>query len=103
MDRGATCVWALASRESPREMKHIKHTPLQSRTTEIWLSSVEETEDLDDIRRPLTTELLDGDPFYLSVSYEWGELEPQIDIYVDGKAFRVGHNLWQLLDPHQGQ
>jgi hypothetical protein len=93
-------VWALASRESPREMKHFKHTPLQSWTTEIRLSSVEETEDLDDIRRPLTTELLDGNPFYLSVSYEWGELERQIDIYVDGKAF---HNLWQLLDPHQGQ
>ena len=73
---------------------------LQSRTTEVRLSNVEETEDLDDIRRPLTTKLLDGNPFYLSVSYEWGELEPQINMYVDGKAF---HNLWQPLDPHQGR
>lgn len=91
MDRGVACVWALASRDNPCEMKHFKRTPLQSRTTEIRLSSVEETEDLDDIRWPLTTELLDPNPFYLAVSYE---LEPQIDIYVDGKAFRVGHNLW---------
>lgn len=103
MDRGATCVWALASRDSPCEMKRFKHTPLQSRTTGIRLSIVEETEDLDDIRWQLTTELLDGNPFYLVVSYEWGELEPQVDIYVDGKAFRFGHNLWLLLYPHQGQ
>jgi hypothetical protein len=40
---------------------------------------------------------LDKKSDYIAASYEWGEIEPEVDFVVDGRPFLVWHNLWLLL------
>ena len=45
----------------------------------------------------LETYSTNDNPFYIAVSYEWGNMEAEIDIRIDGRPFRIRHNLWLFL------
>jgi hypothetical protein len=78
-------------------MPPFKHVPLASPGRDIRLLTVAIGDDLEDIRCSLSVASLDDNPTYIAISYEWGELEPLVDIRVDSKRFCARHNLFLLL------
>lgn len=40
---------------------------------------------------------LDSCPAYIALSYEWGEVDPQVEIMVNGLSMLIRHNLWLFL------
>jgi hypothetical protein len=74
-----------------------QYTPLKNPESELRILKLLPSNEPDEIYCSLQTFSLDEKPFYIAASYEWGEPEPQVDIKIDGKYFRIRHILWLFL------
>jgi hypothetical protein len=73
------------------------HQPLPSPSENIRVLKLLASEEYHIVRCHLEICSLEENPFYIALSYEWGEPEPKVDILIDGKVFAIRHNLWLLL------
>ena len=79
------------------------YSPLDTSRNEIRLLEISPSDDEDAlIACSLHTASLDDAPFFMPVSYVWGDQSNPQEILVDGKLFHVGQNLAQLLNTLRG-
>jgi hypothetical protein len=77
--------------------KIYQYEPLQNRESEVRILKILPYGESHEVHCSLEKQSLNDKPFYVAASYEWGEPEPQVDIGIDGKPFRIRHNLWLFL------
>jgi hypothetical protein len=69
-------------------MKDFKHGALQNPDTSIRLLKIESDDDADEIRCSLSVAALDGFPEYTAFSYDWGEPDVLVDMFIDMEDFK---------------
>lgn len=74
-----------------------QYEPLQNSESDIRILRLVPSNESDEICCCFEMRSLNDKPFYLAASYEWGDPEPQVDIKIDGKRFRIRLNLWLFL------
>jgi hypothetical protein len=82
---------------APRSGRCYKHDPLGSPTSAIRLLTLNIYDETHLLRCFLETCELSTRPIYVATSYEWGEVEPQVDIIINGRPLFIRHNLWLFL------
>ena len=82
-----------------RGMTHgrYSHEWLKSPTSEIRLLSLDTADETYPLSCILRSHELKSCPPYIALSYEWGEVEPQVQIMVNGLYLRIRHNLFLFL------
>ena len=85
------------AQSSQLKRKFYRYKPLQNFQTDIRILKLLPSTEPDEICCSLETYSTNDNPFYIAVSYEWGDPEPEIDIRIDGRPFRIRHNLWLFL------
>jgi hypothetical protein len=85
------------TQSSQPKRKFYRYKPLQNFQTDIRILRLLPSTEPDEVCCSLETHSINDNPFYVAVSYEWGDPEPEIDIRIDGRPFRIRHNLWLFL------
>ncbi|KAJ9609806.1 hypothetical protein H2200_006134 [Cladophialophora chaetospira] len=71
--------------------------PLPNPSTHIRILRIQAPGDNGLLRCSLEVCALEARPFYVALSYEWGDPSLEVDIELDGKIHRIRHNLFLLL------
>jgi hypothetical protein len=83
--------------EGDTRHKRFEYTPLQSPASEIRLVTLNESPETYLLSLTLKTCQLNNATPYIGVSYEWGEVEPQVETLLNEHSFFIRHNLWLFL------
>jgi hypothetical protein len=80
-----------------RQSRRYVHERLTSPATSIRLLTLDVDDDKHFLAGTLRIFELGKKSDYIAASYEWGEIDPEVDFVIDGKPFPVRYNLWLLL------
>src|SRR2546429_4858666 len=86
------------TQSSQLKRKFYRYKRLQNFQTDIRILRLLPSTEPDEVCCSLETYSINDNPFYVAVSYEWGDPEPEVDIRIDGRPFRIRHNLWLFLN-----
>lgn len=80
-----------------RRSNRYKHEPLQSPSSAIRLLTLEPDNETHFLCCSVESFELGSCPPYTALSYEWGEVEPPVEISINKKWFLIRHNLFLFL------
>lgn len=97
---------------TPRKGRGHHYEPLESPNSQIRLLTLDPDDDRWILCFNMKSFELNTCPPYVALSYEWGEVEPQVEIMVNGQCLLIRHNLSlflsvikakQRLKPNRGE
>ncbi len=78
-------------------MPKFRHQPLDRPGEQIRLLGFEYWDGGTELRLSVAAYDMQGAPIYDALSYEWGDEEPTVEIFVNGCCLHIRHNLFLLL------
>ena len=70
---------------------------LPSPTSAIRLLTLHQNDETHSLDCSMRCYELDSCPAYIALSYEWGDVDPQVEIMINGLCILIRHNLWLFL------
>ena len=78
-------------------MPRFSHQPLERPHEQIRLLQIDNCEGATDLRLSIAAYDLQTAPPYNALSYEWGDAEPTVEIFVNRRCLEIRHNLFLFL------